>query len=88
MSTPRRPRAEVGLRTLRHPLLIPSSTVDNHHLRHRQLPSSPPYTDISQTSISAQCLQKLPATNKFTYNCDGHTFNYLVEGGFSKSDLI
>ncbi|KAD4586041.1 hypothetical protein E3N88_23642 [Mikania micrantha] len=51
-------------------------------------PPSFPYTDVSQTSIVAQCLQKLPATNKFTYNCDGHTFNYLVEGGFSKSDLI
>ncbi|AQK58809.1 Putative vesicle-associated membrane protein family protein, partial [Zea mays] len=26
---------------------------------------------------------KLPASNnKFTYNCDGHTFNYLVEDGF------
>uniref|UniRef100_A0A2P2LS19 Longin domain-containing protein n=1 Tax=Rhizophora mucronata TaxID=61149 RepID=A0A2P2LS19_RHIMU len=38
------------------------------------------------TSIAAQCLQKLPATNnKFTYNCDGHTFNYLVDNGFSLS---
>ncbi|CAI0426644.1 unnamed protein product [Linum tenue] len=37
------------------------------------------------TSIAAQCLQKLPASNnKFTYNCDGHTFNYLVDNGFSK----
>jgi hypothetical protein len=36
------------------------------------------------TGIAAQCLQKLPASNnKFTYNCDGHTFNYLVEDGFS-----
>ncbi|KAL0785568.1 hypothetical protein Bca101_001814 [Brassica carinata] len=36
------------------------------------------------TSIAAQCLQKLPSSNnKFTYNCDGHTFNYLVENGFS-----
>ncbi|KAL6532633.1 hypothetical protein OROHE_014055 [Orobanche hederae] len=34
--------------------------------------------------IAAQCLQKLPTTNyKFTYKCDGHTFNYLVEDGFS-----
>ncbi|KAI9086588.1 hypothetical protein K1719_031449 [Acacia pycnantha] len=32
----------------------------------------------------AKCLQKLPATNnKFTYNCDGHTFNYLVDNGFT-----
>ncbi|XP_028057443.1 vesicle-associated membrane protein 721-like [Camellia sinensis] len=36
------------------------------------------------TSIASQCLQKLPSSNnKFTYNCDGHTFNSLVEDGFS-----
>ena len=38
------------------------------------------------TSVAAQCLQKLPSSNnKFTYNCDGHTFNYLVVNGFSES---
>lgn len=45
------------------------------------------YTEFTGnfTSIAFQCLQKLPAMNtKFTYNCDGHTFNYLVEGGFSE----
>ncbi|KAJ0891449.1 putative Longin domain-containing protein [Helianthus annuus] len=44
------------------------------------------YTDFSGNfiKIAAQCLQKLPATNnKFTYSCDGHTFNYLVEDGFT-----
>ncbi|KAF5810424.1 putative Longin domain-containing protein [Helianthus annuus] len=44
------------------------------------------YTEFTGnfTTIAAQCLQKLPATNnKFTYNCDGHTFNYLVEDGFT-----
>ncbi|KAJ3673906.1 hypothetical protein LUZ60_005898 [Juncus effusus] len=44
------------------------------------------YTEFSGnfTSIASQCLQKLPASNnKFTYNCDGHTFNYLVEDGFT-----
>ncbi|OAY28229.1 putative vesicle-associated membrane protein 726 [Manihot esculenta] len=36
------------------------------------------------TSVAGQCLQKLPASNnRFTYNCDGHTFNYLVENGFT-----
>ncbi|GLT68591.1 hypothetical protein SLA2020_408060 [Shorea laevis] len=36
------------------------------------------------TTIASQCLQKLPSSNnKFTYNCDGHTFNYLVENGFT-----
>ncbi|CAA2946929.1 vesicle-associated membrane 722 [Olea europaea subsp. europaea] len=44
------------------------------------------YTEFTGnfTSIASQCLQKLPATNnRFTYNCDGHTFNYLVEDGFT-----
>ncbi|XP_058729338.1 vesicle-associated membrane protein 721 [Vicia villosa] len=36
------------------------------------------------TTIALQCLQKLPASNnRFTYNCDGHTFNFLVDNGFS-----
>jgi len=40
------------------------------------------------TGVAAQCLQKLPSSNnKFTYNCDGHTFNYLVDNGFSNSSL-
>nr|GMD03231.1 vesicle-associated membrane protein 721-like [Ipomoea batatas] len=45
------------------------------------------HTDFSGNfnSIAYQCLQKLPASNsKFTYNCDGHTFNYLVDNGFSQ----
>ncbi|CAI0425308.1 unnamed protein product [Linum tenue] len=45
------------------------------------------YTEFSGNfnSIAFQCLQKLPATNnKFTYNCDGHTFNYLVDNGYSE----
>lgn len=44
------------------------------------------YTEFTGnfTGIAAQCLQKLPSSNnKFTYNCDGHTFNYLVDNGFS-----
>ena len=41
------------------------------------------------STIAAQCLQKLPPNNnKFTYTCDQHTFNYLVEDGFSKCLLI
>ncbi|XP_018514131.2 putative vesicle-associated membrane protein 726 isoform X2 [Brassica rapa] len=41
------------------------------------------------TSVAAQCLQKLPSSNnKFTYNCDGHTFNYLVENGFSEFHFL
>lgn len=46
------------------------------------------YTEFSGNfnSIAFQCLQKLPATNnKFTYNCDGHTFNYLVDNGYSNA---
>nr|AFK36461.1 unknown [Lotus japonicus] len=35
-------------------------------------------------SIAFQCLQKLPSTsNKFTYNCDAHTFNFLVDNGYT-----
>ncbi|KAL8158404.1 putative vesicle-associated membrane protein 726 [Apium graveolens] len=35
-------------------------------------------------SVATQCLQKLPSSNnKFNYTCDGHTFNYLVENGFT-----
>ncbi|CAN1327653.1 Putative vesicle-associated membrane protein 726 [Linum perenne] len=44
------------------------------------------YTEFSGNfnSIAFQCLQKLPASNnKFTYNCDGHTFNYLVDNGYT-----
>ncbi|MCI18703.1 vesicle-associated membrane protein, partial [Trifolium medium] len=34
-------------------------------------------------SIAFQCLQKLPSTNnKFTYECDDHTFNYLIDNGY------
>ncbi|XP_074583219.1 putative vesicle-associated membrane protein 726 [Curcuma longa] len=36
------------------------------------------------TTVASQCLQKLPSTNnRFNYNSDGHTFNYLVENGFT-----
>ncbi|KAK4399516.1 Vesicle-associated membrane protein [Sesamum angolense] len=44
------------------------------------------YTEFSGNfnSIAYQCLQKLPSSNnKFTYNCDNHTFNYLVHDGFT-----
>ncbi|KAB2007717.1 hypothetical protein ERO13_A10G045100v2 [Gossypium hirsutum] len=44
------------------------------------------YTEYSGNfnSIALQCLQKLPSSNnKFTYNCDGHTFNYLVDNGYT-----
>ncbi|KAH6778134.1 vesicle-associated membrane protein 726 [Perilla frutescens var. frutescens] len=36
------------------------------------------------STIASQCLQKLSASNnRFTYNCDDHTFNFLVENGFT-----
>eukprot|EP00252_Welwitschia_mirabilis_P018113 TRINITY_DN40302_c0_g1_i1.p1 TRINITY_DN40302_c0_g1~~TRINITY_DN40302_c0_g1_i1.p1 ORF type:complete len:229 (+),score=48.91 TRINITY_DN40302_c0_g1_i1:257-943(+) len=35
------------------------------------------------STIAIQCLQKLPSnSSKFTYTCDGYTFNYLVDNGF------
>lgn len=34
--------------------------------------------------VASQCLKKLPVSNtKFTYNADGHTFNYLTNNGFT-----
>ncbi|GFP79268.1 putative vesicle-associated membrane protein 726, partial [Phtheirospermum japonicum] len=49
------------------------------------------YTEFTGnfTGIAVQYLKKLPATNnKFTYNCDGHTFNYLIDDRFSKCLLF
>lgn len=38
-------------------------------------------------TVAIQCLEKCPANNsKFTYTCDRHTFNYVVDGGFSASE--
>lgn len=35
------------------------------------------------STIAVQCLQKLSSnSDKFTYSCDGHTFNFLVDSGF------
>ncbi|CAA7404409.1 unnamed protein product [Spirodela intermedia] len=35
------------------------------------------------STLAVQCLQRLPSnSNKFTYSCDGHTFNFLVDSGF------
>ncbi|KAM7485097.1 hypothetical protein LguiA_001106 [Lonicera macranthoides] len=35
-------------------------------------------------AIAAQCLDRLPSTNnKFTYNADHHTFNFLVDNGYA-----
>ncbi|CAB78620.1 SYBL1 like protein [Arabidopsis thaliana] len=47
------------------------------------------YTEFTGNfpSIAAQCLQKLPSSSnsKFTYNCDHHTFNFLVEDAYGWS---
>ncbi|XP_052185037.1 vesicle-associated membrane protein 727 [Diospyros lotus] len=41
-----------------------------------------PYTGNFST-IAVQCLQKLPSnSSKYTYSCDGHTFNFLIDSGF------
>ncbi|GKB62184.1 vesicle-associated membrane protein 727 [Tanacetum coccineum] len=35
------------------------------------------------STIAVQCLQKLPNTSsKYTYSCDGYTFNFLLDIGF------
>lgn len=37
-------------------------------------------------AIAAQCLQKLPSSNKLsTYACDGHTFLFLVHNGYGST---
>ncbi|CAL0307228.1 unnamed protein product [Lupinus luteus] len=44
------------------------------------------YTEFTGNfpAIATQCLQKLPSSNnKFTYNCDHHTFNFIVEDGYA-----
>ncbi|KAL8107552.1 hypothetical protein AgCh_024102 [Apium graveolens] len=42
------------------------------------------YKEFCGNFNSIENLQKLTSTNnKFTYNCDGHTFNYLVHNGFT-----
>ncbi|KAI6684013.1 hypothetical protein NL676_029926 [Syzygium grande] len=44
------------------------------------------YTEFTGNfpAIAAQCLQKLPSSNnKFTYSCDHHTFNFLLEDGYA-----
>lgn len=41
------------------------------------------------STIAVQCLQKLPAnSSKYTYSCDGHTFNFLVDSGFGIYSLL
>ncbi|GLT93356.1 hypothetical protein SLE2022_111530 [Rubroshorea leprosula] len=35
------------------------------------------------STIAVQCLQKLPSdSSKYTYSCDGRTFNFLIDDGF------
>ncbi|KAG6428148.1 hypothetical protein SASPL_112397 [Salvia splendens] len=49
------------------------------------------YTEFTGNfpAIAAQCLQRLSSTNnKFTYNCDHHIFNFLVEDGYDKEEVI
>lgn len=49
------------------------------------------YTEFTGNfpAIAAQCLQRLPSSNnKFTYNCDHHTFNFLVEDGYGNFIVI
>ena len=37
------------------------------------------------STVAIQCLEKCPTDNsKFTFTCDKHTFNYLVDGGYSE----
>lgn len=39
-------------------------------------------------TVAIQCLEKIPANNSnYTYTCDKHTFNYVIDRGFSESGL-
>ena len=41
------------------------------------------------STIAVQCLQRLPPnSNKFTYSCDGHTFNFLLDKGFGMLFIV
>lgn len=41
-----------------------------------------PYSGNFST-VAVQCLQKLPTnSSKYTYSCDGYTFNFLLDSGF------
>ena len=45
------------------------------------------YTTFSGnfSTVAIQCLQKCSETNsRFTYTCDHHNFNFVVEDGYSK----
>lgn len=36
------------------------------------------------SNVAVQCLEKCPTDkSKFTFTCDGHTFNYVMDGGFT-----
>lgn len=41
------------------------------------------------STVAVQCLQKLPSgSTKYTYSCDGYTFNFLLDSGFGICKLI
>lgn len=41
------------------------------------------------STIAVQCLQKLPlSSSKYTYSCDGYTFNFLIDGGFGMDSML
>ena len=44
-----------------------------------------PWVTGNFSTVAIQCLEKCPTDNsKFTFTCDKHTFNYLVDGGYSE----
>ena len=41
------------------------------------------------STVAIQCLEKCPANNsRFTFTCDRHTFNYTIDGGYSKCLIV
>ena len=52
----------------------------------QSLISASPLVPGNFSTVAIQCLEKCPTDNsKFTFTCDKHTFNYLVDGGYSES---
>ena len=41
------------------------------------------------STIAVQCLQKLPSnSSKYTYSCDGYTFNFLIDNAFGNEFFL
>ncbi|GFZ11242.1 vesicle-associated membrane protein 727 [Actinidia rufa] len=68
-----------------YPIALSECRVSDTTLLRKELLFLAEHTPYSGnfSTIAVQCLQKLPSnSSKYTYSCDGHTFNFLIENGF------